>query len=90
MTTLIQLPTELISNILSFVELEDLAKVNLACKCLYHVVKDNTALHRALYLNHLVSSGFQSSETVDTIKNTRHMRIAPNMLISCSGLHGRE
>lgn len=56
MTTLTQLPTELLSHILSFVELEDLATVNQTSKCLYQVVKGNTALHRALYLNHLVSS----------------------------------
>lgn len=51
-----QLPPELISNVLSFVDPEDLAQVNLTCKYLYHTVKDNTSLFRALYLRHLVSS----------------------------------
>lgn len=55
MATLTGLPVEIVSNILSFVEPEDLARTQLACKFLYHTVKDNAALFRALYLNYLVS-----------------------------------
>lgn len=53
--TLTQLPPELVSNVLSFVDPEDLPSVNLTCRYLYHTVRDNTALFRALYLNNLVS-----------------------------------
>lgn len=55
MVTLTQLPPELVSNVLSFVDPEDLPSINLTCSYLYHAVRDNTALFRALYLNHLVS-----------------------------------
>lgn len=55
MATLTGLPVEIVSNILSFVEPEDLAKTQLACRFLYHTVKDNAAMFRALYLNYLVS-----------------------------------
>lgn len=51
------LPPELISNVLSFVGLKDLAQVNLTCKYLYHTVQDNTALFRALYLRHFDDPG---------------------------------
>lgn len=53
--TITQLPPELISNVLSFVDLEDLPRINLTCRHLYHTVRGNTALFRALYLNNLVS-----------------------------------
>lgn len=55
MLTLIQLPPELVSTILSFVDPEDLPRVNLTCKYLYHTVRDNAALFRDVYLNNLVS-----------------------------------
>lgn len=56
MLTFTQLPPELVSNVLSFVDLEDLAQVNLTCKYLYHTVKENNAFFRAMYLRHLVST----------------------------------
>lgn len=52
---LTQLPPELVTNVMSFVDPEDLPRVNLTCKYFYHTVRDNTALYRALYLNNLVS-----------------------------------
>lgn len=55
MVHLSQLPPELVSNVLSFVDPEDLPSINLTCSYLYHAVRGNTALFRALYLNHLVS-----------------------------------
>lgn len=55
MDLLTQLPPEIVNHILSFVDPEDLARVNTVCQYLYHAVKDNTALFRAVYLNHLVS-----------------------------------
>lgn len=55
MATLTGLPVEIVSNILSFVEPEDLARTQLSCRFLYHTIKDNAALFRALYLNYLVS-----------------------------------
>lgn len=55
MASLTQLPPELVSNILSFVIPEDIASINLTCRYLYHTVKDNAALFRAIYLHNLVS-----------------------------------
>lgn len=55
MATLTGLPVEIVSNILSFVDPEDIARTQLACRFLYHTVKDNAAMFRALYLNYLVS-----------------------------------
>lgn len=56
MATLTGLPVEVISNILSFVEPEDLPTCNLTCSFLYGAIKDNAALFKALYLHHLVSN----------------------------------
>lgn len=55
MVLLTQLPLEIVSHVLSFVDPEDLPRVNTTCQYLYHAVKDNTALFRAVYLRHLVS-----------------------------------
>ncbi|KUI68488.1 hypothetical protein VM1G_03941 [Cytospora mali] len=53
MVLLTQLPPEILTHILSFVAPEDLARVNTVCSYLYDAVKDNNALFRAVYLNHL-------------------------------------
>ncbi|ROW09504.1 hypothetical protein VMCG_02642 [Cytospora schulzeri] len=53
MDLLTQLPLEIVNHILSFVAPEDLARVNSVCWYLYRAVKDNSALFRAVYLNHL-------------------------------------
>ncbi|KAG8166567.1 hypothetical protein KVR01_002256 [Diaporthe batatas] len=53
MVLLTQLPLEIVSHVLSFVDPEDLATVNTTCQYLYHAVKDNNALFRAVYLRHL-------------------------------------
>lgn len=55
MVLLTQLPLEIVSHVLSFVDPEDLARINTTCQYLYHAVKDNSALFRAVYLRHLVS-----------------------------------
>lgn len=59
MANLTGLPVEIVSNILSFVEPEDLARTQLVCRFLYHTVKDNAALFRALYFNYLVSRNIE-------------------------------
>lgn len=56
MVLLTQLPLEIVNHVLSFVDPEDLPRVNTTCQYLYHAVKDNKALFRAVYLRHLVSS----------------------------------
>lgn len=53
MDLLTQLPLEIVNHILSFVAPEDLARVNTVCWYLYRAVKGNSALFRAVYLNHL-------------------------------------
>lgn len=55
MVLLTQLPLEIVNHVLSFVDPEDLPRVNTTCQYLYHAVKDNKALFRAVYLRHLVS-----------------------------------
>ena len=55
MVLLTQLPLEIVNYVLSFVDPEDLPRVNTTCQYLYHAVKDNSALFRAVYLRHLVS-----------------------------------
>lgn len=56
MDLLTQLPLEIVNHILSFVAPEDLARVNTVCWYLYRAVKDNSALFRSVYLNHLVGA----------------------------------
>ncbi|KAH8750559.1 F-box domain-containing protein [Diaporthe sp. PMI_573] len=53
MVLLTQLPLEIVNHVLSFVDPEDLPRVNTTCQYLYHAVKDNNALFRAVYLHHL-------------------------------------
>ncbi|KAG6366353.1 hypothetical protein INS49_000530 [Diaporthe citri] len=53
MVLLTQLPPEIVNHVLSFVDPEDLPRVNTTCQYLYHAVKDNKALFRAVYLRHL-------------------------------------
>lgn len=55
MVLLTQLPLEIVNHVLSFVDPEDLPRVNSTCQYLYQAVKDNKALFRAVYLRHLVS-----------------------------------
>lgn len=55
MVLLTQLPLEIVNHVLSFVDPEDLPRVNTTCQYLYNAVKDNKALFRAVYLRHLVS-----------------------------------
>lgn len=55
MVLLTQLPLEIVNHVLSFVDPEDLPRVNTTCQYLYHAVKDNKALFRAVYFRHLVS-----------------------------------
>lgn len=89
--TLTQLPPELVTNVLSFVDPEDLPMVNLTCRYLYHTVRDNTALFRALYLNNLVSldalrlevggqalSSLLSHETATANSILNHQRTIPS------------
>lgn len=59
-----QLPPELISNVLGFVDPEDLAQVKLTCRYLYHTVQGNAALFRAIYLRHLVSTCSQITTNI--------------------------
>lgn len=51
---IIGLPVEIVSNILSFVDPEDLPSCHLACSFLHNTIKGNVSMFRALYLNHLV------------------------------------
>ncbi|KAJ0115298.1 f-box domain-containing protein [Diaporthe amygdali] len=53
MVLLTQLPLEIVNHVLSFVDPEDLPRANTTCQYLYHAVKDNSALFRAVYLRHL-------------------------------------
>ncbi|KAL2277035.1 hypothetical protein FJTKL_00328 [Diaporthe vaccinii] len=53
MVLLTQLPLEIVNHVLSFVDPEDLPRVNTTCQYLYHAVKDNKALFRAVYFRHL-------------------------------------
>ncbi|CAN8102141.1 unnamed protein product [Discula destructiva] len=53
MTIFTDLPVEIVSSILSFVDPADLPSCSLACRFLHHAIKDNIALFRALYFNYL-------------------------------------
>jgi hypothetical protein len=50
MATLTHLPPELLHNIFSHVDPEDLARIPLACQALNNFIKGNNALCRAIYL----------------------------------------
>ncbi|KAK4103793.1 hypothetical protein N658DRAFT_467377 [Parathielavia hyrcaniae] len=52
MAGLTNLPPELLHTILSYVDIEDLARISVTCRCLSNFVKGNNALCRAVYLRH--------------------------------------
>ena len=51
---LTQLPSEILHNILTYVEPRDLSVLPRACQYLNVFVKDNSALHREIYYKILV------------------------------------
>ncbi|KAJ4418902.1 hypothetical protein N0V82_005251 [Gnomoniopsis sp. IMI 355080] len=74
MATLTGLPVEIVSNILSFVDPEDLARTQLACRFLYHTVKDNAAMFRALYLNYLDTPKQEDLDWIQEIQDLVKLR----------------
>ena len=56
MAALTHLPPELLHNIFSYVDPEDLARIPLACRSLNRFIKGNNALCRAIYLRILVGT----------------------------------
>jgi hypothetical protein len=56
MVSLTHLPPEILHNIFSFVDPEDLARIPFTCRLLNNFIKDNNALCRAIYLRILVRS----------------------------------
>ncbi|SPQ23754.1 aca2fa22-c3ee-45fd-a060-ed797279f8c2 [Thermothielavioides terrestris] len=50
MVSLTHLPPEILHNIFSFVDPEDLARIPFTCRLLNNFIKDNNALCRAIYL----------------------------------------
>lgn len=54
MPLLTQLPPEILHNVLSWVEPQDLLTIPRACRFLYQYIKGNMALARDVYLNFLV------------------------------------
>jgi hypothetical protein len=57
---LTHLPVEILHNILSYVEPEDLARIPLTCRALNNFVKGNNALCRAIYLRIMVTPKLSS------------------------------
>jgi len=51
MAALTRLPPEILHSILSYVDVEDLARIPLTCRDLNTFIKGNNALCRAIYLN---------------------------------------
>lgn len=56
MAVLTHLPPEILHNILSYVEPEDLARIPLTCRVFNNFIKENNALCRAIYLRNWVCS----------------------------------
>ncbi|KAF3767722.1 hypothetical protein M406DRAFT_328781 [Cryphonectria parasitica EP155] len=73
MPPLIQLPTEITTAILSFTDPKDLAQVNLTCKYLYGLVKDNASLFRTMYL-HLIDGPPEELDWVGEVKDLARFR----------------
>ena len=80
MVLLTQLPLEIVNHVLSFVDPEDLPRVNKTCQYLYSAVKDNNALFRAVYLRHLVS--LHAVSAILTPHNLRGRMLANQVEIS--------
>ncbi|KAI1207948.1 uncharacterized protein F4807DRAFT_160003 [Annulohypoxylon truncatum] len=75
MVLLTELPPEIIQHVLGYVDPPDLAWIPRICKSIYHTVKGNASLFKAVYLNHYDNPRKSDLDWEQTLKNAVRLQV---------------